>query len=345
MQQVSIPEMVSFLDHMAVRRKRSVMVWGQPGVGKSQGVNALTAKHSALMVDIRLSMYDSVDLRGIPVPTDEGMTVWHVPSTLPFDTNPLFSDDGLTVLFLDEINAAAPSVLAVAYQLIHDRRVGEHKLRDNVVVIAAGNREGDKGVTNRMPTPLANRFTHIEAVVSVDAFCDYAQSVGLPPIGIAFLQWRKELLSTFDPSRPDKAFATPRTWEWALRDYADDELPGNIMRAALIGTIGEGPALEFLAFTEVWSKMIPLSEILADPMKARIPEELSACYAVAINVSGAMAVGPNLPKLHAYLMRLDPEFAVMAWQLAVKRESGLLTTPEFVAFAKEYKQISQAVLA
>ena len=69
-------------------------------------------------------------------------------------------------LFLDEMNSAAPSVQAAAYQLILNRKVGQYKLPDNVSVVAAGNREADKGVTYRMPAPLANRFIHLELAVN-----------------------------------------------------------------------------------------------------------------------------------------------------------------------------------
>jgi hypothetical protein len=187
------------------------------------------------LCDIRLSQYDSVDLRGIPVP-HAGMTVWHAPITLPFKGNAAFSEDDVPIfLFLDEINSAAPSVAAVAYQLINDRSVGEHRLMDNVRVVAAGNREQDRGVTNRMPTPLANRFTHVEVDVDVNAWCWWAQEEGLPAEGIAFMQFRKNLLSTFDPAKPDKAFATPRSWEKALLYYADKSMPEHIKQAAMSG--------------------------------------------------------------------------------------------------------------
>jgi hypothetical protein len=66
------------------------------------------------------------------------------------------------ILFLDEMNSAAPSVQSAAYQLVLNRKVGTYSLPDNVVIVAAGNREGDKGVTYRMPAPLANRFIHVE---------------------------------------------------------------------------------------------------------------------------------------------------------------------------------------
>lgn len=341
MQTISIPEAKTLIKHVAIEMREPLMFWGQPGVGKSEAIAQVSNDHGGTLVDIRLSQYDSVDLRGIPVPHDNGLTVWHAPATLPFKGNPAFNDDAdhLNFLFLDEINSAAPAVAAVAYQLINDRAVGEHQLMDNVVVIAAGNREGDRGVTNRMPLPLANRFTHAEIGVNVDAWCQHAQSIGLPAIGIAFMQFRKPLLSTFDPSKPDKAVATPRTWVKALRYYAS-QMPEATKMTAIIGAIGEGPAAEFMGFADVWRTMIPVKDIIADPMGVALPDDLSMTYAVAVNVSGSMTTD-NVGALHTFLKRLSPEYAVMAWQLAVKRDEALFTTHEFMDFSSQYRAVFQ----
>lgn len=355
MQVISIPDFCDAIHYVAYLQREPIMAWGKPGVGKSEGVRTairrilemlgityigkhFTANGCARLVDIRLSQYDSVDLRGIPVP-DQGMTVWNAPITLPFKGNSRFVEDDTPIfLFLDEINSAAQSVAAVAYQLINDRAVGEHELLDNVVVIAAGNREQDRGVTNRMPTPLANRFTHYEVDVDVDAWCFYAQEQGWAPEGIAFMQFRKPLLCTFDPAKPDKAFATPRTWEKALKYYSDARMPDHVKQAAMTGAIGEGPAAEFWGFVDVWGKMPKMSDIEANPDKVPVPDEAAMRYAVAVAISGSMTVR-NAGPFSSYLLRMDPEFAVLAWQLAIKRDKMVTAASEFIAFAKKFRAI------
>lgn len=340
MQVISIPDMKDTITHVAVKHKQPCMFWGKPGVGKSEGIRQCAGDHDAALVDIRLSQYDSVDLRGIPVP-HAGMTVWHAPITLPFKGNAEFEklDSSKPIfLFLDEVNAAAPSVAAVAYQLINDRAVGEHQLLDNVVVVAAGNREQDRGVTNRMPTPLANRFTHFEIDVDVDAWTFWAQQAGLPAEGLAFMQFRKPLLSTFDPSKPDKAFATPRSWHKALIYYADASMPDNIKQAAMAGAVGEGPAAEFWGFVDVWSKMPKMSDIEANPDKVPVPEEAAMRYAVSVAISGTMNL-KNIAPFNVYLQKMDPEFGVLAWQLALKRDPTVCGSKEFIDFSKKFRSI------
>ena len=338
---LTIPEMQQFITHIGVEMAEPIMLWGPPGVGKSEGVYQACQKANGLLVDIRLSQYDSVDLRGIPVPS-EGLTVWHAPSTLPFKGNANFEEAASKpiFLFLDEINAAAPAVAAVAYQLINDRAVGEHKLMDNVTVIAAGNRESDGGVTNRMPTPLANRFTHIEVDADPDSWCEWAQANGLDPMGIAFIQWQKSKLLVFkrEQAIKDKAFATPRTWAKALRYYASTTVPEHIKRAAMQGAIGEGPANEFWGFVDVCKDMPSIEAIERAPDKTPVPDQASVRYATAVAISGTMAP-KRVDAFAKYLGRMDPEFSILAWSLAMKRDPTLASERSFLDFTKQYREV------
>lgn len=344
MYSVSIPKMIEMLKATAVEEKDAMMIWGPPGIGKSESIAQLAAEYKAPLIDIRLSQYDSVDLRGIPSPED-GTTVWNVPSTLPFTSNKRFAQysSGVIFLFLDELNSATPATLAVCYQLINDRAVGEHKLMDNVVVIAAGNRDGDKGVTNRMPLPLANRFIHTELVLDVQAWTLWAQSAGLPPVGIAYFNWRKDKLNSFDPSSPEKAFCTPRTAAKALKYLGKNNLAKDVKQAIMAGLVGDGVAAEIWGFVDTYSKITPLSEILKDPKKAEIPKEESMRYAMAVSLSSEMD-RKTVGAIHTYVSRMAPEYVLLCWQLALAREKAagvspkdqLYSTAEFVSFAKDY---------
>jgi MoxR-like ATPase len=145
----------------AFKIKRPVFLWGPPGIGKSELVEGITKELNGFMIDLRLGQMDPTDIRGIPFYNkDIGKMDWAPPIELPDEE--FASQWPVVVLFLDEMNSAAPAVQAAGYQLILNRRVGKYCLPDNVVIVAAGNRESDKGVTYRMPTTLANRFIHAE---------------------------------------------------------------------------------------------------------------------------------------------------------------------------------------
>ena len=345
MHSINIPTMTSMISHIAVGMNEPCMFWGQPGAGKTEGIMAAAALHDAVVVDIRLGQYDSVDLRGIPVPDESrNQTVWYAPITLPFKGNPHYDNpemaDRIILLFLDEISQCQTSVAGPAMQLINEGRIGEHELLPNVRIVAAGNRDSDRAATNRMPTTVANRFTHAEVVTDVDAWCHWATKKGLPAVGVAFMQFRKNLLSTFDPSKSDKAFATPRTWEKALRYFAKDSIPTDIKQAAMTGAVGEGPANEFWGFVDIWHKMIPMSAIEKDPSGVKLPEEAAMRYAVSVAVSGTMTKKNTAP-FNTFLMRMDPEFSILAWQLAISRDIVLTGTNEFVTFSKKYREVLQ----
>ena len=151
----------------AFNRKRPIFLWGPPGVGKSEIVETITQERSGYMIDLRLALMEPTDLRGIPYYNEKtGQMMWAPPADLP--TQELADQFECIVLFLDEMNQAPQSVQAAAYQLILNRRLGTYTLPDNVLIVAAGNRESDRGVAYRMPSPLANRFVHLEMGVDFD---------------------------------------------------------------------------------------------------------------------------------------------------------------------------------
>ena len=155
----------------AFQVKRPLFLWGPPGIGKSELVEGITNELGGLMIDLRLGQMEPTDIRGIPFYNKETNTMeYAAPGDLPDEETA--SQYPIVVLFLDEMNSAPASVQSAAYQLILNRRVGKYRLPDNVVMVAAGNRESDKGVTYRMPTPLANRFIHQEMKVDFASWQD-----------------------------------------------------------------------------------------------------------------------------------------------------------------------------
>ena len=145
----------------AFKANRPLFLWGPPGIGKSDIVKQMGEELDAHVIDIRLSLWEPTDIKGIPYfDSDSGKMAWAPPIELP-DAE-MGKKHKQIILFMDEMNSAAPAVQAAAYQLVLNRRVGTYKLPDNVLIVAAGNRESDKGVTYRMPAPLANRFIHLE---------------------------------------------------------------------------------------------------------------------------------------------------------------------------------------
>ena len=252
-----------------------VMVWGPPGVGKSQIIADIAEKYSVPLIDIRLSQIEPSDLRGIPFRSGENV-IWATPDMLPDSKR-----HGLKgILFLDEINAAPPSISAAAYQLILDRRIGNYTMPEGWAIFAAGNRQGDRGVTYSMPSPLANRFSHYELDVHLDDWVSWAYQKKLDERIIAFLRFRPELLFDFDPSENPIAFPSPRTWEYAHRALQKFEKQPKLLLGGLQACVGEVAGLEAASYIEHFSN-IPDIDAIVRGDEVEVPKKLDLQYAVA----------------------------------------------------------------
>ncbi|MGA1697170.1 MAG: AAA family ATPase [Arenicellales bacterium] len=257
-----------------------VMLWGPPGVGKSDIVREVAKRHGSRVIDIRLSQMEPSDLRGIPF-REEGRVEWAVPSLLPNAER-----HGPTgVLFLDEITSAPPTVSAAAYQLILDRRLGDYRVPDGWAIFAAGNRQGDRGVTYTMPAPLANRFSHFEFEVNLDDWVAWAWAHDIDERVIGFLRFRPELIFDFDPAHNPVAFPTPRSWEFAHRALQKFGEQPKALRGALPACVGPAAGIELAAFVEHLDQLPDLDAILRGE-EVPVPTETDLQYAVASSLVG-----------------------------------------------------------
>ncbi|KAA3626874.1 MAG: AAA family ATPase [Proteobacteria bacterium] len=250
-----------------------VMLWGPPGIGKSDMVRQVAERHGVPVIDLRLSQLEPSDLRGIPFRVEERVE-WAIPALLPDSAR----QGARGILFLDEVNAAPPSVSAAAYQLILDRRLGEYQVPAGWAIFAAGNRQGDRAVTYVMPAPLANRFAHLEVEPHLDDWVAWAYASDIDERLIAFLRFRPDLLFDFDPAHNPTAFPSPRTWEFAHR--ALQKFDGDLLTGALQACVGEAAGLELAAFLRSLAQM-PDVEAIARGESAEVPDGVDLQYAVA----------------------------------------------------------------
>ncbi len=257
-----------------------VMLWGPPGVGKSQIVSQIAERHAAPVIDVRLSQMEPSDLRGIPFRV-ENRVEWAAPSLLPDEDR----HGKYGILFLDEITSSPPSVSAAAYQLILDRRLGDYFVPSGWAIFAAGNRQGDRGVTYAMPSPLANRFSHFEVEANLDDWVAWAYGNGIDERLVGFLRYKPERLFDFDPGRHPIAFPSPRSWEFASRALRKFEDLPDLLLPALQSCVGASAGLELHAFVRNLDRMPDLEAILAGK-EVPLPEDIDIQYAVASSLVG-----------------------------------------------------------
>lgn len=326
----------------------SMMLWGPPGIGKSQSIKAIAKKLTTLtgkevrITDVRLLLFNPVDLRGIPVAdANRELAVWLKPKIFQMDP----SEKIINILMLDEISAAPQSVQAAAYQITLDRIIGEHKLPDNCIVMAAGNRVTDKSVAYKMPKALGNRLTHIEIECDVEDWKKWAIPAGIDQRIIAFLNYMNSKLFVFDPSNDDNAYPTPRSWEMVSR-YLSKLNSIETAFPLIAGSIGIGAATEFKAWTQVFHKLPNIKDII-DGKEKNVPKEPDVLYALSAALVAAVLRVPTpaarkkaIGNVLAYTLNMSTEFSTLTIKDMVMIDElrpQILVVPEWVPWSRKNK--------
>jgi len=325
-----------------IKIQRPVFMWGPPGIGKSDIVKQIGEEQSREVIDVRLSLWEPTDIKGIPYyNSDEKTMTWASPSELPQDPN------STAILFLDELNSAAPATQAAAYQLILNRRVGTYKLPDGVSIVAAGNRETDKGVTYRMPSPLANRFVHIELKSSFDDWLQWATANMVHEQVVGYVGFAKQDLYDFDPRSGSRSFATPRSWSFVSDLLKDDDLDESTLTDLVSGAVGDGLAVKFMAHRKVAKQMPKPEDILQGKITKIDIKEISAMYSLTISLCYELqeASSKNVKNWNdqadnffTFMMENFPtELVVMGAKVALTNYDLPFEPTEMASFAKFHK--------
>jgi hypothetical protein len=307
-----------------------VMIWGAPGVGKSDLVRGLCEAHGWGFVDVRLAQRDPVDLRGLPVPTADAVR-WLPSSEWPRDP----SSQG--ILLFDELTAADRTLQVAAYELILDRRLGDtYALPPGWLVCGAGNRSEDRSVALPMSAALANRFLHLDVAPDIESWCEWARGAAVRVDVIAFLRARPPLLFDMKHSRLERGWPSPRSWARvsAFLDACDSPeraVSPAARRVAIAGLVGEGPAIELLSFLESMATLPDLVAILEGRARlAAVPERADLRYALALGLARSVWLMRDTGKALGILLHvagmLPPEFAA-----ALYAETHALATGEQAA--------------
>jgi len=308
-----------------------VMVWGAPGVGKSETLFQIAASLNYPVRDVRLSQMDPVDIRGIPSCTD-GHTFWNTPHFLP-----IADKEPVGIMFFDEINQASHAVQAAAYQLILDRKVGDYELPEGWRIVCAGNRAMDRAMANKMSSALNNRLIHIDFEVQLGDWVNWANTNAIRPEIISFMRFRPEMLHDTDHASKDhRSFATPRTWAYASRilEHATPDLEYEM----LIAAVGEAAAGEFMSYIRIYRDLPDIESIEKDPKGTTMPEEPASLYATAGMLSEHMTE-KNIPKVNEYLRRMPDEFQVPTVKMTIQRSPDLLETKEMAEWIADNTDI------
>lgn len=317
----------------AIAARYPVLITGAPGIGKSDIVSEAARDSRAAMILSHPAVADPTDAKGLPwVGKDQDSATF-----LPFgELAQAIRASEPTVWFLDDLGQAPPAVQASYMQLLLARRVNGHALPDCVTFVAATNRRTDRAGVSGILEPVKSRFVSIvELEADVDDWCDWAFGANISPELIAFLRFRPDLLSKFSASSDLTNSPVPRTWAHASKLIALD-LPSNVETAALSGAVGEGAAVEFIAFRRLYREMPNIDAILADPSSVKIPDQPATLYAV-VTALGMRATTKNFANVAIFTQRLvdkqHGEFAALLLRDVVRRDENIMKTAAFIKLA------------
>lgn len=292
-----------------------------PAIGKSSIAKQLAHQAKLKVIDLRLTELDSSDLNGLPYFKD-GKS-----SFLPFDTFPLTDTpipEGYQgwLLLLDEINSAAPSTQAAAYKLILDRMVGQHQLHPNVAIIACGNLDTDNAITYPLSSALISRFAHFYVEANSDDWREWASGAGIDSRITSFIGFRPQLLYTFNPDSTEP-YASPRTWEMLSKVIAPLNDLGQWQTPLLASLVGQGVAIEFLQFLELYQELPSLDDILANPDTITMPTSMGMQWAL-LGLLTHHINDENLVPVQTFLQRLPQDLQVVALKEICARHKTLM---------------------
>ena len=328
-------------DNFAIRWTTNLI--SSPGLGKSSAVYQVGEELNYYVLDLRLSsrvpedlsgLVDFTEINGVRRATYAPMDFWPLEGD-PLPVNPATGEeyDGI-IVFLDEFNSATLAMLAAAYQIVLDHKVGLHRLHKTVRIVCAGNLLTDNAITVDMGTASQSRMTHVPIKVCNDTWHFWADANNVDNRVKAWLRWKPAYLHAFNPNHTDLTFACPRTWE-TTSDLCKLWGPGpidNINRPALSGTISTNMAREFVHFTRVWQDLPKFKDIEANPTGFVISGDPSVRHAIAGLVAENLSV-QNISNLMPFVLRMSPEFQVIILRGALGRDPSLLLHPAIDTWA------------
>lgn len=288
LESVSIEEAIQYLTKSyltSIQKNRQPMphmFWGPPGIGKTFGVyEAAHRLEKALNCEVPVrclltSSMDPCDVSGVPF---ESKIDPNYCEYKPLDwayhgsTLDTVKNQGPMILFFDDMPAAHQQTQSAFFKVVHEHMVGHLKLRDNVMIVAAGNRPEDNAGANAMVTAMGSRFRHYTALVDSDVWLRWAvKQGGINPLVIGYIRQNRDHLHIFDADKVTKTFPCPRTWEFVSEALDEWDAHDPMLARCVTGTVGNGVTPTFMAFLDRSRNSIPPEVIIKDPHNAKVPD-------------------------------------------------------------------------
>lgn len=331
----------------ALRTKRTLMVLGKPGIGKTELCSYVSKEEGIGFKRIVLPQYEEVDLRGIPEVNERKRTVFYPTEELPYEDR----DGKVGVLLCDELPSAKPAVQVIMHQLLDSRRLGSlYHLPEGWIMVVTGNRQEDQAFVFEMPTTIQTRVVKVTMEESYEDWKKWALDNGcIEPEIMAFLNNNPQEFQNFDPDKTVSNHALPRTWHALsgyLKDVKDhDETPS---LEYIIGQIGEGAGNKFTGWYKIWKEVPDIDKILRGD-KVNVPRKVdiqwcvvSAILSKLVALAGDKSVVTACRNGFAYINGLSSDIVmaflndIMGTKFWASVKKKVVTSPEWIALSKAH---------
>lgn len=306
-----------------MRAELNTMIWGGPGIGKSDIPQQIADDLNIPLLDFRANLFDPVDVRGIPylkqqTQDSQKFTSWAVPDVFPIPER----DGDRGMLFIDELPTAPPATQNAFLQLLLTRQIGDYKMPAGWSIVCAGNELTDSASVYQMPTPVRNRLAHYKLEPTLNDWVEWAHMNNIDSNVIAFIQYRPNLLNLF--SADEYAFPTPRSWSFVSKKLAmqPDDVKPEQMFYGVSSLVGDGPAGEFVAFQEIASSLPDIDKIIADPSLYKKDDNPALLYALATAIA-TRAADDTMENIMKLSNKIPVEFQVILMKGIFTRDSSL----------------------
>lgn len=306
---------------------RPLYAEGMPGVGKTEIPKQAAAEMKIDCRVIHAPLLQPEDY-SFPVISVDRQNVTFVVAKEKFPIEGSECGD-VGILIIDELAQADANAQKILRNLIQAREIHGHKLKKGWSIIATGNRVIDRAGANRLLSHLSNVLTRVTLEPNLDDWTQWALANGVRPEVVAFIRFKPDLLSNFDPNQ--EINATPRAWTEGV-SAALGAIDPTMELTVFSGDVGQGPASEFLAFLKIYRKLPSPDAIIMSPEKAVVPDDLSTLYALCGALSHRTAPD-NFGRIMKYIKRIPAEFGVLYVKDAIARCPEIQQSKDFIAWA------------
>jgi ATPase family associated with various cellular activities (AAA) len=303
------------------------VIVSEPGVGKTSilkliaekngdkwrkaGDNYPTDKYDYIYVDCPSK--DFMDIAGTIPNHAEKSLEQYVGSLFKLDS------DKPKVIMLDEV-FKVPKLMGVLFTRLQlERMVGDRPLPFGSIVFATSNNTSD-GVGDSMQAHQGNRVC-IMRMEKPDArrWNKWAGENGISSTIRAFVAMNPRVLNSymdggqennefiFNPTKPSQmvSFISPRSLTKCNRIVKNRNVWGKAAAdVALAGTIGLSGAKLLSVFIDMEAQVIPVADVIANPMGVTVPEDVAALCMLMINAVDEIKTQDDLSSFMQFVQRM-----------------------------------------